>query len=155
MHKVVIIYDTVYGNTARAAEAIGEGMKEAGLQVELKHVKDVKPEDVTAFDVIVMGSPTHAGDMSEDMRSFVTGLKGLTLEGKKGAAFDTRYVGEEVGAAVSMEMSMMELGIDVIVPGSPFWVEGAEGPIVEGELPKCKEFGRAIARKLESLEQTS
>jgi len=149
MHKLVIIYDTWYGNTARAAEAIGEGMKEAGLQVELRRVKDVKPEDVTAFDVIVMGSPTHAGGMSEDMRSFVTGLKRLTLEGKKGGAFDTRYVGEEVGAAVAMEMAIMELGVDVVVPGSPFRVEGAEGPIVEEELAKCKEFGRAIARRLE------
>ena len=149
MHKVVIIYDTWYGNTAMAAEAIGEGMKEAGLQVELRRVKDVKPEDVTAFDVIVMGSPTHAGDMSEDMRSFVTGLKRLTLEGKKGAVFDTRYVNEEVGAAVAMEISMRELGIDVVVPGTPFRVEAAQGPIVDGELPKCKEFGRAIVRKLE------
>ena len=149
MLKVVIIYDTWYGNTARAAEAIGEGMKEAGLQVELRRVKDVKPEDVTAFDVIVMGSPTHAGGMSEDMRSFVTALKRLTLEGKKGATFDTRYVGEEVGAAVVMEMAMMELGVDVVVPGSPFRVEGPQGPIVEGELAKCKEFGQAIARRLE------
>lgn len=149
MGKVVIIYDTVYGNTARAAEAIGDGMKEAGLEVELRHVKDVKPEDVTAFDVIIMGSPTHAGDMSEGMRSFVTGLKGLTLEGKKGAAFDTRYPGEEVGAAAAIESSMTQLGIDVVVPGSPVRVKGGKGPIAEGELPKCKEFGRAIARKIE------
>lgn len=149
MGKVVIIYDTVYGNTARAAEGIGDGMKQVGLEVELRHVKDIKPEDVTAFDVIIMGSPTHAGDMSKDMRSFVTALKGLTLEGKKGAAFDTRYVGEDVGATIAIESSMRELGIDIVVPGSPFKVEGGEGPIAEGELPKCKEFGRAIARKLE------
>lgn len=148
MHKVLIIYVTWYGNTAKAAEAIGKGMTEAGLQVELRRVKDVNVEDVTAFDVIVMGSPTHAGGMSEDMRSFVTALNRLTLEGKKGATFDTRYVGEEVGAAVAMEMSMMELGIDVVVPGSPFRVQGTQGPIVEGELAKCKEFGRAIAESL-------
>lgn len=149
MGKVVIVYDTVYGNTARAAEAIGDGMKEAGLEVELRHVKDIKPEYVTAFNLIVIGSPTHAGDMSEDMRGFMKGLKGLTLEGKKGTAFDTRYVGEEIGAAVAIESSMRELGIDVVVPGSPFMVKGGEGPMAEGELPKCKEFGRAIARKLE------
>lgn len=149
MRKVVIIYDTVYGNTAKAAEAVADGIKEKALQVELRHVKDVKPEDVTAFDVIILGSPTHAGDMSENMKSFVTGLKGLTLEGKKGAAFDTRYVGTEVGAVAAMESSMRELGIDVVVPSSYFGVKGAEGPIAEGELPRGKEFGRAIAKKLE------
>ncbi len=148
MGKVVIICDTVYGNTARVAEAIGDGVKEAGLEVELRHVKDMKPGDVTAFDVIIMGSPTHAGDMSEDMRSFVKGMKGLTLEGKKGAAFDTRYVGEEIGAAAAIESSMRELGIDVVMLGSPFRVKAGEGPLADGELPKCKEFGRAIARKI-------
>lgn len=149
MGKVVIIYDTVYGNTARAAEAIGDGIKEAGVEAELRHVKDIKPQDVTAFDVIIMGSPTHAGDMSEGMRSFMTGLQGLTLEGQKGAAFDTRYVGEEVGAAAAIESSMRDLGVDVAVLGLPVRVKGGKGPIAEGELPKCKEFGRAIARKLE------
>lgn len=61
MPKVIIIYDTVYGNTGIAAEAMADGVKEAGLQVEVRHVKDVKPEDVTAADPIMMGSPTHAG----------------------------------------------------------------------------------------------
>jgi flavorubredoxin len=148
MPKVIIIYHTVYGNTAKAAEAIRDGIKETGLEVELRHVNDVKPESVTPFDVIIIGSPTHRGGMSEEMKGLVSGLKKLDLRGKKGGAFDTRYVGEEVGALAAIETSMRELGIDVIVPGSPVGVEGAEGPIAEGELPKCKEFGQAIAGKL-------
>lgn len=131
-----------------AAEAIYDGIREAGLEVQLGHIKDVKPENVTPSDLIIIGSPTHAGDMSKEMKDFVGGLKKLSLKGKKGSAFDTRYIGEEVGALAAIEGSMRGLGVDVVIPGLPIGVEGAEGPIAEGELPKCEEFGRAMAGKL-------
>ena len=49
----------------------------------------------------------------------------------------------------SIESSMNRLGIKVAMGGLPVGVEGTEGPTAEGELDKCKEFGQAIAGKLE------
>ncbi len=38
--------------------------------------------------------------------------------------------------------------LKMIVPGLSVRVNGVSGPVVEGELPKCVEFGRAIAAQL-------
>ena len=33
-------------------------------------------------------------------------------------------------------------------------VEGIKGPIVDGELPKCKDFGRRMANQVEAWQNT-
>lgn len=37
-----------------------------------------------------------------------------------------------------------------LVPGLSIKVQGMKGPIMDGELPKCKDFGKKIATKLKS-----
>jgi len=37
-----------------------------------------------------------------------------------------------------------------IAPRLSIAVQGSKGPIVEGELPKCKEFGKKIATQLKT-----
>ena len=39
-------------------------------------------------------------------------------------------------------------GLKLAVPGLSIRVDGMKGPITEGELPKCKEFGLKIATRL-------
>jgi hypothetical protein len=41
-------------------------------------------------------------------------------------------------------------GAKLAAPGLSIRVEGAKGPISEGELPKCKEFGRKVATQLKA-----
>jgi len=38
--------------------------------------------------------------------------------------------------------------LKLITPGLSIKVNGMEGPIVEGELPKCVDFGEKIATQL-------
>ncbi len=40
--------------------------------------------------------------------------------------------------------------LKLIVPGLSIKVADMKGPIVDGELPKCKEFGKQIANKLKT-----
>jgi hypothetical protein len=42
-------------------------------------------------------------------------------------------------------------GRKLITSGLSIKVGGMKGPIVEGELPKCKEFGKKIARQMKIL----
>ena len=42
-------------------------------------------------------------------------------------------------------------GLKLITSGLSIKGEGMKGPIVEGELPKCKEFGKKIARQMKIL----
>jgi len=37
-----------------------------------------------------------------------------------------------------------------IAPGLSIKVQGMKGPIADGELPKCKEFGKKIADQLKT-----
>ena len=40
--------------------------------------------------------------------------------------------------------------LKIITSGLSIRVGGMKGPIVEGELPKCKDFGRKIANQLKT-----
>jgi hypothetical protein len=41
-------------------------------------------------------------------------------------------------------------GSKLAAPGLSIRVEGMKGPISEGELPKCKEFGNRIATQMKA-----
>ena len=46
MTKVLILYYSAYGNMERMAQAVAEGVREAGAQVDIKRVPELVPEDV-------------------------------------------------------------------------------------------------------------
>ena len=41
-------------------------------------------------------------------------------------------------------------GSKLVTPGLSIRVKGMRGPISEGELPKCKEFGKKIATQIKA-----
>jgi hypothetical protein len=68
------------------------------------------------------------------------------------AVFDT-YLGTDFEKAVKkMEKRINEKvsGSKQLAPGLSIKVQGMKGPILEGELPKCKEFGNKIATQLKT-----
>src|SRR5664279_1261705 len=112
---VVVVYESMYGNTRAIAEAIAEGLNPADAVVV--PVGQASPQVVTPADLVVVGGPTHMFGMSRPKSRQVavdTACKpesGLTLEpeaqgtglrewfdaldapGGKAAAFDTRIKG--------------------------------------------------------------
>ena len=94
-----------------------------------------------------MGSPNHIGRATRSIKKFIDKLGNLNLEGKLAAVFDT-YIGKDFEKAVKkMEKQISEKvpGLKLAAPGLSIRVKGMKGPIAEGELPKCKEFGTKIA----------
>jgi anaerobic nitric oxide reductase flavorubredoxin len=151
MPKAIVIYESIFGNTKRAAETIIEGMKEAGVEAVLSTPKELDEKELAGFDAIVVGSPNHMGGATRGMRKFIDRLGKLKLEGKLAAVFDT-YGGSDYEKAVKkMEKQLAEKapGLKLISPGLSLRVEGMRGPISEGELPKCKELGIIIANRLQ------
>lgn len=61
--KAIVVFESMYGNTHRVAEAIGQGLAGAGDVVVLA-VADAGPAVVAGADLIVVGGPTHAHGMS-------------------------------------------------------------------------------------------
>jgi menaquinone-dependent protoporphyrinogen oxidase len=81
MGKSLVVYASKYGSTKEIAEAVAEGLgadvASAGSQ-----------PDVTAYDLVVIGSPIYAGDYLRPVVEFVRATRGALSE-RKVAAFVT------------------------------------------------------------------
>ena len=153
MVKIIVVYDTKYGNTKLVAEKIVEGMREVeGIDTAISDVEEVYLERVADSDAILIGSPNHMGGPARTIRKFIDKLGKLDLKARWIAVFDT-YLGEDFEKAVKkMENRINEKipGLKLIVLGLSIKVEDMKGPIVDGDLPKCKEFGKKIANLLKT-----
>jgi flavorubredoxin len=89
------------------------------------------------------------------MKKFVDALSGQNLKAKQVAVFGT-YSGKvrPVDRAVrKLEKIVQEKlpNLSLIAPTLSIKVSGVSGPVVEGELPKCVEFGRKISAQKEPI----
>jgi len=159
MVKVFVVYDTKYGNTKLVAEKIVEGMNEVeGIETAISDVEEVDLERVADYDAILIGSPNHWGGPVRGVKKFIDKLGKLDLKAKWAAVFDTQLGRDSFGrnqfekAVKKMEKRIGEKvpSLKLITSGLSIRVGGMEGPIVEGELPKCKDFGKKIATQLKN-----
>ncbi|WP_287589089.1 flavodoxin family protein [Candidatus Borrarchaeum sp.] len=151
MTKVLVAFDTKYGNTKIVAEKIAEGMKEVeGIEVTVSNMKKVDLKTIEQYDAILMGCPNHFGGPTRTAKKFIDKLGKLDLKGKVIAVFDT-YIKEDFEKAVKkMEEKINEKipGSKLMTPGLSIKVEEMKGPILEEEFPKTKELGKQIATQI-------
>ena len=151
--KVFVVYDTKYGNTKLVGETIVEGIREVeGIETSIGYVKEIDIGKLVDYDAIVLGAPNHMGRPSQTIKKFVNRLAELDLKAKNVAVFGT-YSGRvrDPDRAVKKLEKMAEKklpNLKLISPSLSIRVNGIPGPLVEGELPKCKDFGRRIANQL-------
>jgi menaquinone-dependent protoporphyrinogen oxidase len=67
--KVLVTYSSKHGSTAEIAERIGATLKEAGIDVTIMPVKEVK--DPSAYGAIVLGSASYYGRWRGDAVKFL------------------------------------------------------------------------------------
>lgn len=86
MKKIGIFYGSTTGTTLEVAQEIA---RQLGVGPEDVHdVASTAPSAVADYDVLVIGASTWgAGDLQEDMATFLDGLQSLDLEGKEVAIF--------------------------------------------------------------------
>jgi len=151
--KVIVIYESKYGNTKLVAEEIVEGMREVeGIEVALSELKEVDLDKILDYHAILIGSPNHFGGPTRSIKKFIDRLGKLTLKERLFAVFDT-YIKRDLEKAVKkMEKRIKEKVPEskLLVPGLSIKVQGMKGPILEEELPRCKEFGNKIAAQLKT-----
>ena len=151
--KVLIVYETKYGNTKKAAETIGEVIKEAGNEVTVVKVDAVEMDNIKDYGAIVVGSPTYASSQAGSIKKFISSLS--VEADTKIVVFDTHTGdGKTTGGMMRRAVKKMEKQIEKnpnlkkIVNGLQVAVKGIKGPLIEGELEKSKEFGKEIAKNL-------
>lgn len=86
MKKIGIFYGSTTGSTAEVASEIAQRL---GVDPKDVHnVADTAPSAVGDYDVLIIGASTWgAGDLQEDMATFIDGLKAIDLRQKEVAIF--------------------------------------------------------------------
>lgn len=152
--SILIIYDSIFGNTAKVALA----MAEAVPGTRAVHVRDTATLDLNGVGLLVLGSPTRGFRPTPDMQEFVDGLSDDMLAGRRAAAFDTRLDLEtvhpaplrwvmDVGGYAADTLARLLADKGCVMTGEPtgFLVGGSEGPLQEGEIERARNWLRALA----------
>lgn len=90
MAKLLIAYYSRTGNTEQMAQLIAEGARGVeGVQVDVRPVAEVTPDDLLGYDGIVMGSPVYYGSMAAEMKQLIDDSvrHHRKLDGKVGGGF--------------------------------------------------------------------
>ncbi|MFY9990546.1 MAG: NAD(P)H:quinone oxidoreductase [Rhodoplanes sp.] len=148
MSKVLVLYYSSYGHIERMAEAVAEGVRQAGAEAIIKRVPELVPEEVARksnfkldqkapiatiaelpdYDAIIIGVPTRFGNMAAQMKNFLDQAGGLwaqgKLIGKVASVFtssNTQHGGQE-STILTTHVVLLHLGM--IIVGLPYSFPG-------------------------------
>ena len=141
MTKVLVLYYSSYGHIEQMAEAVAEGARSAGAEVDIRRVPETAPPSAVAaahfktdtahpliegpdslalYDAIIVGTPTRFGRMASQMASFWDSAGGLwmrgALHGKVGGAFTstaTQHGGQET-TLFSVITNLLHFGLTIV-----------------------------------------
>lgn len=140
MPRILVLYHSAYGHIETMAQAVAEGARETGAQVDIKRVPETVPEDVARaahfkldqaapiatiaeladYDAIIIGAGTRFGRMNSQMAAFLDQAGGLwargALNGKVGGAFTstaTQHGGQET-TLFSLITNMLHFGMVIV-----------------------------------------
>ena len=154
--KTLVVYDSVFGNTEKVAQAIGAalGFPE---EVDVLRVGDMAPEQLEGVGVLIVGSPTRAFSPTPATKAMLKAIPAKALSGVKVAAFDTRISVEDTDsgflrtmvkvfgyAAKPIADRLKRKGGDLVLTPEGFYVRGTEGPLKEGELERAAAWAQQI-----------
>ena len=143
--KALVIYDTMWSSTEKMAQALAEGIADAGIEVKIYNLTASDRSDIIkeVLDAraLVVGSPTLNNGMLPSVAEFLCYLKGLKPKGKIGCAFGSH--GWAGGAVKAIRHELEQAGVDVI--DSDISIKFVPD---KDELERCSDLGKAIAQKL-------
>lgn len=140
MPKILVLYHSAYGHIETMAQAVAEGARETGAQVDIKRVPETVPEEVARaahfkldqaapvatiaeladYDAIIIGAGTRFGRMNSQMAAFLDQAGGLwargALNGKVGGAFTstaTQHGGQET-TLFSLITNLLHFGMVIV-----------------------------------------
>lgn len=140
----------MYGNTEQVAEALAAGLQSGGCDVKTAKVDAVKFDELSDIDLLCVGTPVHAWNVSRPVKKFLGQLTGLEgLSGKKAFAFDTKLRSRLAGSAGGkVDKKLSGIGFEIVRPAQSAIVLGKEGPLEEGAEETFKQIGTELASML-------
>jgi anaerobic nitric oxide reductase flavorubredoxin len=143
--RAVVAYETMWGSTAQMAHAIGEGIAEAGVEVQLYAMPQTDHTTIVGALLeakgLLVGSATHNRRPLLNIGMLVEDLIGLRPVKKIGAAFGSH--GWAGGAVPLLEKGLQEAGVEVVQEGLALaWRPS------EGEVEQARAFGREFGQRV-------
>ena len=149
--KILVIYDSQYGNTEQIAKAIASGLGIAG-EVRTVKISEAKLGDITGINLLIVGSPTQGANATIAIQEFIKNLPDNSLKGVKYSTFDTRMTNKIIRmfgyASPKIAKGLEGKGATQTVQPVGFWVKGRKGPLKEGELERATKWAENIANAL-------
>jgi len=154
--KALVVYDSVFGNTERVAQAMGEALASQG-EVAVVKVTDARPEHLSGVDLLLVGSPTRAFRPTPALMGWIKALPAGALSGVRVAGFDTRISTEDANSAIlrffvrlfgwaapDIDKGLVRKGGVQAAPPEGFYVAASEGPLKPGELERSTAWAQRI-----------
>jgi flavorubredoxin len=141
--KVLVVYESMFGNTRAIAEAIGEGLRSVDDDVNVVHVSEVTNDLAAEADLLVVGSPAHGSEVRQ-------WLDQLPASSGKAVAFDTRKSGPAWWtrhASKAITKRLCRTGRGMLHEPSSFIVS-KDNVLTDGAIEAGSSWGRFIRREL-------
>ncbi|MHA2353261.1 MAG: flavodoxin family protein [Candidatus Thorarchaeota archaeon] len=152
MKKVLVIFDSTYGNTEKLAREIAAGISETGkAECTVIGISEVNSQDFGSFDGVLLGGPIHMFRAARGLRGAVKNAIKQGLDGKLVGAFETYQApGHATRAVKYVEREVAEKAPDgkIFTPGFLALVDGRKGPLNAVVPAKAREFGQRFAQEL-------
>jgi hypothetical protein len=170
--RALVVYESMFGSTRLIAEAIAQGLG-SEMDAPVVRATEAAGGDLAAFDLSVVGAPTHAHGMPRSMtrkgapdyiekpgnelvleqeadsdpgvREWLTSLGDLHVQG---AAFDTRFKASPVltgRASRGISKSLRGHGIAIAVPPESFLVD-KHSQLLAGEVDRARAWGDRLTK---------
>jgi NAD(P)H dehydrogenase (quinone) len=151
--QILVLYYSKGGNTRKMAEAVAEGVAQAGdVDAVLRRTDEVTRDDFVNSAGVIAGSPVYFGSMAAQLKKVFDDHVSARrrMENKVGAAFATS--GDPTGGKETTLLSILQalLIYGMIVVGDPLAATGHYGVACvgvpdSGVIENARKLGRRVA----------
>lgn len=167
----LVVYESFVGNSESIARAVAGGLRLEGLTAEAVDVSDAHEVDVEAYDLLVVGGPTHSfslsrsstrdnavargGDSHYSQRGLREWLSDIPIRDGThlAAAFDTRVSQVRrfpLSAARAAARILRQRRFILMDQPQGFVMEDTAGPLAQNEMERAIAWARSIAREAQA-----
>jgi hypothetical protein len=162
--KAVVVYESLWGNTAAIAHAIAEGI---GPDATALATDEAVGDAVAGADLVVAGAPLLGFNLpTEDMRAGIASnpgsgpapdvshpsmrawLASLPAGTGRSASFETRIWWSPGSSAKKIATELEGKGLRSVSQPQKFLVTGKTGPLKAGEIERARAWGAELAKAM-------
>lgn len=143
--KALIFYDTMWHSTEELAYAIGDGLKQVGVDYRIMFLKNHHHSEIMTelakCGAVIAGSPTHNNSFMPLVSAVLTYMKGLKPQNRVGGAFGSFGWSGESPKQIQEILGMMKMEL----PAEPLKVSFKPR---EADFEAARDLGRKVGQVL-------